>query len=65
MKRNLDEINGDIITKIDALDVSDDIKNFLKEALYIEYTHRDEGFALADKRREDYGPLIDKYYGDD
>ena len=30
MKINLDEINKDIIEKIDSLDVGDNIKNFLK-----------------------------------
>lgn len=63
MKRNLDEINGDIIKKIDSLDVNDDLKNFLKEALYIEYTHREDNFTLSDKRRANYEPLINRYYG--
>ena len=65
MKINLDEINKDIIEKIDSLDVGDNIKNFLKEALYEEYTHRDENYTLSDKRSSNYEPLIDKYYKGD
>lgn len=63
MKRNLDEINKDIIKKIDSLDVNNNIKDFLKEALYIEYMHRDDNFTLSDNRRENYEPLINKYFG--
>ena len=62
MKKNLDEINKDILEKIDSLDIGENIKDFLKEALYEEYTHRDENFTLLDKRNEKYGPIIDKYY---
>ena len=65
MKKNLDEINKDILETIDSLNIKDNIKDFLKEALYEEYTHRDENYTLSDKRNEDYGPLIDKYYGGD
>ena len=32
MKRNLDEINKDILEKIDSLDIGDNIKEFLKDA---------------------------------
>ena len=46
MKRNLDEINKGILDKIDSLDVGDNIKNFLKDALYEEYTNRDQNFEL-------------------
>lgn len=62
MKKNLDEINKDILEKIDSLDIGENIKDFLKEALYEEYSHRDENFTLLDKRNEKYGPIIDKYY---
>ncbi len=65
MKKNLDEINKDILEKIDSLDVENNIKDFLKEALYEEYTHRDENYALADKRSSNYEPLINKYYKGD
>ena len=65
MKRNLDEINQDILDKIDSLDVGDNIKNFLKDALYEEYTHRDQNYTLSDKRSENYEPLINKYYKGD
>jgi hypothetical protein len=62
LKKNLDEINKDILDKIDSLDVDQNIKDFLKDALYEEYTHRDENYTLSDKRSENYEPLINKYY---
>lgn len=62
MKRNLDEINKDIIDKIDSLDIGDNIKEFLKDALFEEYSNRDQNYTLSDKRSENYEPLIDKYY---
>lgn len=65
MKKNLDEINKDILEKIDSLEIEDNIKDFLKEALYEEYTHRDENYTLSNRRSDNYGPLIDKYYGGD
>lgn len=65
MKKNLDEINKDILEKIDSLDIENNIKDFLKEALYEEYTHRDENYTLSDKRSSNYEPLIDKYYKGD
>ena len=65
MRKNLDEINKDIIEKIDSLDVEQNIKDFLKEALYEEYTHRDENYTLSDKRSSNYEPLINKYYKGD
>lgn len=65
MKRNLDEINKDILEKIDGLDVGENIKDFLKDALYVEYTHRDENYALSDKRSSNYEPLINRYYKGD
>lgn len=65
MKKNLDEINKDILDKIDSLDVDKNIKDFLKDALYEEYTHRDENYTLSDKRSENYEPLINKYYKGD
>lgn len=65
MKKNLDEINKDILEKIDDLDVDKNIKDFLKEALYEEYTHRDENYTLSDKRSSNYEPIIDKYYKGD
>lgn len=58
----MDEINKDILDKIDSLDVDQNIKDFLKDALYEEYTHRDENYTLSDKRSENYEPLINKYY---
>ena len=65
MKKNLDEINKDILEKIDDLDVDKNIKDFLKEALYEEYTHRDENYTLSDKGSSNYEPIIDKYYKGD
>ncbi len=65
MKRNLDEINKDILEKIDSLDIGDNIKEFLKDALYEEYNNRDQNYTLSEKRNENYGPLIDKYYTGD
>lgn len=62
MRKNLDEINKDILDKIDSLDIDKNIKDFLKDALYEEYTHRDEDYTLSDKRSENYEPLINKYY---
>lgn len=61
MKRNLDEINQEILKKIDSLEVSVNIKDFLKEALYEEYVNRDDNYTLADKRSNNYKPLIEKY----
>lgn len=61
MKKNLDEINKDILDKIDSMDIGDNFKNFLKDALYEEYTHRDANYTLADKRSSNYEPLINKY----
>ena len=65
MKKNLDEINKDILEKIDSLDVGDNIKDFLKEALYEEYAHRDENFNLVEDRNKKYEPIIEKYYKGD
>ena len=65
MRLDLDEINKDILDKIDGLDVEKNIKDFLKESLYEEYTHRDENYTLSDKRSSNYEPLIDKYYKGD
>ena len=65
MKKNLDEINKDILEKIDSLEIEYNIKDFLKEALYEEYTHRDENYTLSNRRSDNYGPLIDKYYDGD
>ena len=63
MKKNLDEINIDILKQIDDLDVDVNVKNFLKEALYEEYSNRDENYTISDKRNENYEQLINKYYG--
>ena len=65
MKKNLDEINKDILEKIDSMDIENNIKDFLKDALFEEYTHRDENYTLSDKRSSNYEPLIDKYYKGD
>ena len=65
MKKNLDEINQDILEKIDSLNIENNIKNFLKEALYEEYTHRDENYTLSDARSSNYEPLINEYYKGD
>ena len=65
MKKNLDEINKDILEKIDGLSIENNIKDFLKDALFEEYTHRDENYTLSDKRSSNYEPLIDKYYKGD
>ena len=65
MKKNLDEINKDILEKIDDLDVDKNIKDFFFFSLYEEYTHRDENYTLSDKRSSNYEPIIDKYYKGD
>lgn len=65
MKKNLDEINKDILEKINSEDIGNNIKDFLKEALYKEYTNRDENYVLSTKKSKEYGPLIDKYYKGD
>ena len=65
MRRNLDEINKDILEKIDNMDVGQNLKEFLKDALYEEYTHRDEEYAISNKRNVNYEPLIEKYYKGD
>lgn len=62
MLLNLDEINNDILNKIDSLDVDKNIKDFLKEALYEEYNHRDENLASISRRNKNYTPIIEKYY---
>lgn len=62
MRKNLDEINKDILDKIDSLDVGDNIKDFLKEALFEEYSHRDENFNLEKEKNQKYEPLINKYF---
>ena len=63
MKKNLDEINEDIINKINNLEVEDNIKDFLKEALLLEYSNRDVNFeSVNSKRNTEYGPIIEKYY---
>ena len=63
--KNLDEINKDILEKIDSMDIEKNIKDFFKEALYEEYTHRDENYTLSDKRSSNYEQLINKYYSGD
>lgn len=62
MRKNLDEINKDILEKIDNMDIEDNIKNFLKEALFIEFNNRDKNFDIKDERNEEYQPIINDYY---
>ena len=61
MRKNLDEINKDILEKIDNMDIEDNIKNFLKEALIIEFNNRDKNFDNKDERNEEYQPIINDY----
>ena len=56
--RNLDEINKNILDEIDKLNIENNMKDFLKEALYIEYYYRDENHK---RKNMDYEPLIEKY----
>lgn len=62
MRKNLDEINKDILEKIDNMDIEENIKNFLKEALIIEFNNRDKNFDIKDERNEEYQPIINDYY---
>ncbi len=62
MRKNLDEINKDILEKIDNMDIEENIKNFLKEALIIEFNNRDKNFDIKDERNEDYETIINDYY---
>ena len=62
MRKNLDEINKDILEKIDNMDIEENIKNFLKEALFIEFNNRDKNFDIKDERNEEYQPIINDYY---
>lgn len=55
---NLNEINRDILKKIDDWDMEQNKKDFLKEALVLHYENRKNRENL----REDYEKLIDKYY---
>ena len=57
--KNLNEINKGILDEIDKLDIEDNMKDFLKEALYIEYHCRDENHK---RKNMDYEPIIEKYY---
>ena len=60
---NLADINSKILEKIDSMDIEKNKKNFLKEVLIEEYNRRDKNFYnLINKRNENYGPLIEKYY---
>ena len=53
-------INEKIIEKIENMDIPDNKKAFLKEALNLEYENRDLGEILKEK----YMPLIEKYSGE-
>ena len=57
--KNIDEINKGILDEIDKLDLENNAKDFLKEALYIEYNCRDEKHT---RKNMDYEPIIEKYY---
>ena len=53
-------INEKITEKIENMDIPDNKKAFLKEALNLEYENRDLGEILKEK----YMPLIEKYSGE-
>ena len=60
---NLNEINPDIIKKIDSLDIKKSEKDFFKEALIEEYNHRDkQNYDFSDKKNPKYDEIIGKYY---
>lgn len=65
MRLDLDEINKDIIEKIDSLETEDNIKDFLKTALSMEYHNRDENYTLKEKKDSGYEILIAKFYKGD
>ena len=65
MRLDLDEINKDIIEKIDSLETEDNIKDFLKTALSMEYHNRDENYTLKEKKDSGYEILIAKVYKGD
>ena len=58
MRLDLDEINKDIIEKIDSLETEENIKDFLKTALSMEYHNRDENYTLKEKKDSGYEILI-------
>lgn len=59
----LNEINPDIIKKINSLNIEKNKKDFLKRALVEEYTHRDKNFYnLVDKKNNKYGEMVDDLY---
>lgn len=60
---DLNEINQDIIDKINNLKIGKNKKDFLKKALIEEYNHRDKNFYnLIDKKNPRYDELVDEYY---
>ena len=60
---NLNEINKDIVKKIDSLNIDINKKNFLKKALIEEYNHRDKKFfGLNDKKNSKYNDIVEEYY---
>ena len=52
------DINDDIIKKIEGRNISENKKRFLKEALELEYKNRDVGEQLKNK----YVELVNEYY---
>ena len=49
-----------ILSKIEELDISENEKNFLREALLLQFENRDIDF---DDFESKYRELVDKYYG--
>ncbi len=58
MKSKYYNINEDIIEKIDNLEEESNKKDFIKDALVLEYANRDTTAIL----KKFYEHLIDKYY---
>lgn len=56
----MNEINEEIMKRVDNVK-EENIKNFLKEALVVEYKFRDRNRPHVKK---DYLKLINKYFGD-
>ncbi len=52
------DVNDNILKKIDELTNNEDMRNFLKEAMQIEYAKRDESERAIGA---EYSKLIEKY----
>ncbi len=53
------QINKKIIDKIDSLDIKESEKDFLKEALLLQYKNRD---VENEDLKKDYEKLVDNHY---